>query len=77
MQYRILVDIDAANLGERVQQAIESGWDLQGGVSVASMPHGVIFVQAITNEQDAPMPAAIDNRSLSDILKHALDGIRS
>ncbi|MGH9927742.1 MAG: DUF1737 domain-containing protein [Pyrinomonadaceae bacterium] len=72
MQYRILMDISASGLSERIQKAIDSDWKLQGGVAIALAGKNVLFAQAITNEQDEPEPVPIDRRSLLEMLEDAL-----
>ncbi len=72
MQYRILVDNNAASLSKRIEGALESDWELAGGIALASIGHSVIFAQAITNQEDAPVPVPVDDRTLSEIIEEAL-----
>lgn len=68
MQYKILVDNNALSLSQRIEKAIEVGWELHGGIAIGLMEGGVVFAQALTNEEDAPLPPPIDNRGLAEIL---------
>jgi hypothetical protein len=33
--YQVIADVNLANLQQRVQDALQQGWQIQGGVSVA------------------------------------------
>ena len=42
---------DIARFHEEVDNLINDGWDLQGGISHSNSPNGIIFLQAITKVQ--------------------------
>ena len=49
MKYQILTSVKPEKLAEMVNNELESGWKLKGGVSVSHSPDGsVIFAQVIT-----------------------------
>jgi hypothetical protein len=60
MKYRVAQDASYNNFANEVNDALEDGWQLQGGVSVRSDLEGYpVYYQALVKETESPTSAGL------------------
>jgi hypothetical protein len=55
MAYQIVANQDLNQLTTEVKGFLDDGWQLQGGIAVANLPNGALYLQAIVRTE---MPQA-------------------